>query len=96
MPSFSPFQTEGSASIACWIIAVVILIMIVLYVVLYLYQRRLASKRLVQHLCDYCGHMVTVISDCCHAPVRVSFMHGVCMNCKKECHVVCNRCKRPI
>jgi hypothetical protein len=96
MLSLSGLQTGNGTNVACWIVAVIIVLMLVVYLVLYFYQRRLASKRLVQHLCDYCGHMVTVVSDCCHEAVKVSFMRGICLNCKKECKVVCSRCKRPI
>lgn len=94
MPLSLPLTNGDGANIACWIVALVIVAMLLLYLILYLYQRYLASKRLVQHLCDYCGHMVTVVSDCCHEAVKVSFMHGKCLNCKKECRLVCSRCKR--
>ena len=60
------------------------------------YQRYIASKRPVQHLCDYCGHMVGVVSDCHHALVKEKFLHGICQECKKECRLVCARCKRQV
>lgn len=96
MPSFLALSNGSGTNLACWVVAVIIIVMLVLYLILYFYQRYLASKRLVQHLCDYCGHMVTVVSDCCHEAVKVRFMHGICLNCKKECKPVCSRCKRPI
>ena len=96
MPSLPEFQATPSPSLACWIIAVIIILMLVFYLILYFYQKHLASKRLVQHLCDYCGHMVTVVSDCCHEPVKVSFMRGTCLECRKDCRLVCSKCKRPI
>lgn len=80
----------------CWVVVVVIGVLALLYLLLYLYQRRVAEKKPVQHLCDYCGHMVRVVSDCHHAPVKERFLHGLCLECKRECRLVCARCKRPV
>lgn len=85
---------EGSPT--CWFILAVIGILILLYILLYFYQRRMAEQKPVEHLCDYCGHMVSAVSDCHHAPVKERFLHGVCLECRKECRLVCTRCKRPL
>jgi hypothetical protein len=90
-----PFQT-GDGGPACWVLLVAIVLLLVALAILYFYQRYIASKKAVHHLCDYCGHMVTAVSDCHHAMIRERFLHGVCMECKKECKLVCARCKRPL
>jgi len=54
------------------------------------------GKKPTQHLCNYCGHMVGAVSDCHHAPVRERFLHGTCTECKADCRLVCQRCKRPV
>ncbi|MCK5292607.1 MAG: hypothetical protein KAR39_11410 [Thermoplasmata archaeon] len=90
-----PFQTNESGP-ACWLLGLVLLLLLIALVILFFYQRYIASKKAVHHLCDYCGHMVTAVSDCHHAMVRERFLHGVCMECKKECKLVCARCKRPL
>jgi hypothetical protein len=40
--------------------------------------------------------MVAAVSDCHHAPVKERFLHGTCMECKNDCRLVCQRCKRPV
>ena len=37
-----------------------------------------------QHPCRYCGHMVNVVSDCCHAPVYEGFPRATCSKCGKQ------------
>src|SRR5436309_3922645 len=70
--------------------------LVLVLVILMAYQRYVAGKKPVQHLCDYCGHMVTAVSDCHHAPVRERFLHGTCLECKQDCRLVCARCKNPL
>ncbi|MFQ5884154.1 MAG: hypothetical protein ACE5IO_03535 [Thermoplasmata archaeon] len=87
---------NGDGGPPCWVLLVAIVLLLVALAILYFYQRYIASKKAVHHLCDYCGHMVTAVSDCHHAMVRERFLHGVCLECKKECKLVCARCKRPL
>ena len=42
--------------------------LVLVLAILMAYQRYVAGKKPVQHLCDYCGHMVTAVSDCHHHP----------------------------
>jgi len=70
--------------------------LVLVLAILMAYQRYVAGKKPVQHLCDYRGHMVTAVSDCHHAPVRERFLHGTCMECKQDCRLVCARCKNPL
>lgn len=90
-----PLQTTDG-SLQCWAVALIIGVLVLILAVLMAYQRYVMSKKPVQHLCDYCGHMVSVVSDCHHAPVRERFLHGICLECKKECRLVCAKCKRPV
>ena len=69
-----PFQNEGS--LQCWMVGLIIGALVLVLVILMAYQRYVAGKKPVQHLCDYCGHMVIAVSDCHHAPVRERFLHG--------------------
>ncbi len=89
-----PFQDEGS--LQCWMVGLIIGALVLVLAILMAYQRYVAGKKPVQHLCDYCGHMVTAVSDCHHAPVRERFLHGTCLECKKDCRLVCARCKNPL
>ena len=88
-----PLQTEGFA-LACWVVAAVVGVLLLMLAGLIAYQRYVTTRRPVQHLCDYCGHMVSAVSDCHHAPVREQFLHGVCLECRNECRPVCATCKR--
>ncbi len=89
-----PFQAEGS--LQCWMVALIIGALVLVLAILMAYQRYVAGKKPVQHLCDYCGHMVAAVSDCHHAPVRERFLHGTCLECKQDCRLVCARCKNPL
>ena len=89
-----PLQAEGG--LQCWTVGLIVGVLVLVLAVLMAYQRYLAGKKPIEHLCDYCGHMVSVVSDCHHAPVRERFLHGICMECKKECRLVCAKCKRPV
>jgi len=89
-----PFQDDGS--LQCWMVGLIIGALVLVLAILMAYQRYVAGKKPVQHLCDYCGHMVTAVSDCHHAPVRERFLHGTCLECKQDCRLVCARCKNPL
>ena len=89
-----PFQDD--ASLQCWMVGLIIGALVLVLGILMAYQRYVAGKKPVEHLCDYCGHMVIAVSDCHHAPVRERFLHGTCMECKKDCRLVCARCKNPL
>ncbi len=90
-----PLQApEGS--LQCVTVALIIGLLVLVLAILMAYQRYIASKKPVVHLCDYCGRLVNVVSDCHHAPVREEFLHGVCLECKKDCRLVCATCKRPV
>ena len=93
-PAHLPFQ--GELGVQCLTVALVVGVLVLILVILLAYQRYVAGKKPVQHLCDYCGHMVSAVSDCHHAAVRERFLHGVCMECRKECRLVCARCKNPL
>ncbi len=90
-----PLQGDGS-TLTCLTVGAILGVLILILLSLMAYQRHVASKRPVQHLCDYCGHMVSVVSDCHHAPVRERFLHGICTECRKDCRLVCAKCKRPV
>lgn len=83
-------------SLACWAVAAIIGVALLALLVLMAYQRYIMGKKPTQHLCDYCGHMVSAVSDCHHAPVKERFLHGTCMECRNDCRLVCARCKRPL
>lgn len=88
-------QTDSSP-FTCEVLFLVVGFLLLILLALYAWQRHVMSKQPVQHLCDYCGHMVNVVSDCHHAPVKEKFLHGICQECKKECRLVCARCKNPV
>ena len=83
-------------SVACWAVAVVLLILLALLFGLSAWQQHAFGKKPVYHLCEYCGHLVRAVSSCHHAPVKERFLGGVCLECKAECRLVCERCKRPV
>ena len=90
-----PLQAvEGS--LQCFAVAIIIGLLVLVLALLMAYQRYVAKKRPVQHLCRYCGRLVNAVSDCHHAPVREEFLHGVCQECKKDCRLACSTCKRSL
>ena len=93
---FLPLDTDDGSSMICTYLVILGIILLALYVGLYVYNRFLVGKRVKQHPCKYCGHMVDAVSDCCQAPVEERFMGGRCSGCGKECKVVCVRCKRAL
>ncbi len=90
-----PYQASDG-SLQCLAVGVIIGLLVLVLLILMAYQRYAARKRPVQHLCRYCGHLVTAVSDCHHAPVKEEFLHGVCQECRKDCKLVCSTCKRPV
>ena len=60
-----PLQETGG-SLQCVIIGAILGVLVLILLGLMAYQRYVSGKRPVQHLCDYCGHMVSVVSDCHH------------------------------
>ncbi len=90
-----PFQA-ADGSLQCLAVGVIIGLLILVLLVLMAYQRYVAKRRPIQHLCRYCGRLVTAVSDCHHARVREEFLHGVCQECNKDCRLVCPTCKRSI
>ena len=89
----SILRQEG---LLCWVVGAIIGLALLALVGLIAYQRYIMGKKPTQHLCNYCGHMVGAVSDCHHAPVRERFLHGTCTECKRDCRLVCQRCKRPV
>ncbi len=86
----------GQEALTCWTVGAIIGAALIALVALIAYQRYIMGKKPTQHLCNYCGHMVAAVSDCHHAPVKERFLHGTCTDCKKDCRLVCQRCKRPL
>jgi hypothetical protein len=78
------------------VVGILVLILVIIWIILKLYETRVEKTRPVEHLCDYCGHMVLAVSDCHHAPVKERFLHGVCRECGRETRLVCEKCKRPL
>lgn len=90
-----PFQaTDGS--LQCLAVGVIIGLLVLVLLALMAYQRYVARRRPVQHLCRFCGRLATAVSACHHAPVKEAFLHGVCETCKQDCKLVCATCKRPL
>lgn len=91
---FPVFQANGDYEGICLVALGLVVLLVILYIALYLYQKFVSSKKKIQHLCEYCGHMVYPVSNCCHADVEEKFLHGICRECSKECFLVCEKCKR--
>ena len=90
-----PYQaTDGS--LQCLTVGIIVGLLVLVLAILMAYQRYAARKRPVQHVCAYCGRLVTVVSDCHHAPVRERFPQGMCLECRKTCQLVCGTCGHPI
>ncbi|MEE9152019.1 MAG: hypothetical protein V3U20_09340 [Thermoplasmata archaeon] len=80
----------------CVYTIVLALILIIIFIIYYLYFRAHGLKSGKKHRCNYCGELVDVISNCCHAPVIERFLIGVCQKCGKECKTICFRCRKHI
>lgn len=87
--------TEGSESMPCLALIIILLALVVAYIVLYILQRVYSRKRVVR-VCDYCGHPVIASSTCHRAPVFERGGHYICTECGKETEIICPKCKRPL
>ena len=88
------YQTNEGA--LCLIIIALGIVLLALYLGLFVFNKYFAGKKAKQHPCKYCGHIVSVVSDCCHAPVQERFGGGKCTKCGDETKIICTRCRRPI
>src|SRR5205814_10556723 len=88
-----PFQNEGS--LQCWMVGLIIGALVLVLVILLAYQRYVAGEKPVRHLCDYCGHMVTAVSACHHAPVPSRFPPGACPARRQARRLACARAPPP-
>lgn len=84
---------DSKEGLPCLLIIIVFLIFLAFYIVVFLYLKFQKRKERHMHECDYCGRMVYVISNCCHAPVGERFPKYICLKCKKACELLCVRCK---
>jgi len=89
-------QTDGEMGLICIYAIALVVILAVLYAALFIYQKFYASKRRRQHPCRYCGHMVNVVSDCCHTQVYEGFPRATCSKCGKQTKMMCSICRRGI
>ena len=88
-------EEEGYGEL-CIYFAILVVILLVLYVLLYVYNKLIIGKKVKQHPCRYCGHMVNAVSNCCSAPVEEKFMAAKCSKCGKPTRTVCATCKRDL
>lgn len=95
LPLQSDTDTEGNDMVCTYLIVLGILLL-VLYISLFIYNRWVVGKKVRQHPCKYCGHMVNAVSQCCSAPVEERFMAGRCSKCGKPTRTVCATCKRDL
>ncbi len=95
LPLQSDTDTEGNDMVCTYLIVLGILLL-VLYISLFIYNRWVVGKKVRQHPCKYCGHMVNAVSQCCGAPVEERFMAGRCSKCGKPTRTVCATCKRDL
>jgi hypothetical protein len=92
-----PLQTDGEGNdMVCTYLIILGVILLILYVSLFIYNRMVVGKKVRQHPCKYCGHMVNAVSHCCGAPVEERFMAGRCSKCGKATRTVCTTCKREL
>lgn len=92
-----PLQTDdGGSDMVCTYLVILAVILLILYIALFLYNRMVVGKKVRQHPCKYCGHMVNAVSQCCSAPVEERFMAGRCSKCGKSTRTVCATCKREL
>lgn len=92
-----PLQTDGEGNdMVCTYLIILGVILLILYVGLFIYNRVVVGKKVRQHPCKYCGHMVNAVSHCCGAPVEERFMAGRCSKCGKSTRTVCTTCKREL
>jgi hypothetical protein len=92
-----PLQTDGEGNdMVCTYLIILGVILLILYIGLFIYNRMVVGKKVRQHPCKYCGHMVNAVSHCCGAPVEERFMAGRCSKCGKPTRTVCTTCKREL
>jgi hypothetical protein len=87
---------EEGGDMVCSYLIILGVILLVLYVALYIYNKVIVGKRVKQHPCKFCGHMVNAVSQCCAAPVEEKFMAAKCSKCGKPTRTVCATCKRDL
>lgn len=75
---------------------ILLIILFIIFLVYLFYFRAYGLKRGKRHRCSYCGQLVDVISDCCHAPITEHFLISVCQKCGKECKMQCALCMKSI
>jgi hypothetical protein len=80
----------------CIYLVVLAIILFILFIIYLFYFSSYGVKKGKMHRCNFCGQMVDVISDCCNAPVKEQFLVSVCINCGKDCNMVCARCRKNI
>ncbi len=86
---------NGSESVPCLALLIILLALAIAYVVLYIIQR-LSAKKNVVRVCDYCGHAVVAVSACHRAPVFERGEDYFCTSCGKRTQIICPKCKRPL
>lgn len=80
----------------CMYAIVLGIILFGLFLIYLFYFRKYGIKIGKKHRCNYCGQLVGIVSDCCHAPVSEQFLIGMCQNCGKECRLLCSMCGKPL
>ncbi|UCE74345.1 MAG: hypothetical protein JSV56_01205 [Methanomassiliicoccales archaeon] len=80
----------------CVYVIVLAIILFILFLFYLFYFRAYGLKKGKKHRCNYCGQLVDVMSDCCHAPVKEHFLMGVCQKCGKDCKILCTVCRKNI
>ena len=86
---------SGSESVPCLALIIILLALAIAYVILYIIQK-LAAKKNVVRVCDYCGHAVIAASTCHRAPVYERGGAYICTECGRKAEIVCPKCKRPL
>ena len=89
-------EDSGGLGAACIYVAVIFIIVLIIAAFFYVYQRTIGRWNAQPRHCKYCGKIVEVMSECCHARVAEKFPYNICKSCKKECGIICSRCKKPI
>lgn len=80
----------------CIYIVVLAIILAILFILYLIFFSSYGIKKGKLHRCNYCGQNVEVMSDCCDGPVKEQFLISTCLNCGKDCKMLCARCKKKI
>jgi hypothetical protein len=88
--------TETSFAPFCIYVIVLIIVLFIIFILYLYFFRKQGLREGKKHRCNYCGELVEVISDCCNSPVVERFLIGTCQKCKKECKIICSRCRKHI